>query len=197
MSRAISFPKTCTTCNEPKPESDFYRRKDGKCKKCQNVYRNKFHRKVYAPLQGGKKKCATCEVIKDITEFYISRKMPGCRQNACKSCNDARRDRERVAKKITAPMYKPSRKPERYTRAQFITIPCAVCDKPFEPTSSVVKRCGKACTLLVNRFYTRGIRNLDYDTGDVAVSNATQLARIWLRSTHCIYCGDPFVESGG
>lgn len=78
--------KICNICNETKDVSNFH--KNGKayypaCKPCKSNKRKQIR---YERPSEGIRKCCSCEIEKDISEFYSDKSSPTGLQTYCKNC---------------------------------------------------------------------------------------------------------------
>lgn len=141
--------KTCSTCKEDKPVSEFYKNSghsDGlasRCKKCHDggksdATRSNKKKLLKAARDMGFNICSSCDVPKPLSEFY-----PG--EHRCKKCESERASR--YNRKV-----KTGWTQEDYDRAYSIQGGCCdICHRQFDVLSadhchSKNKKRGLLCT---------------------------------------------------
>lgn len=120
----ILVAKTCTSCGEPHPISDFPVAKsqtDGHASSCSNCTRNyqknyyrsgpvnpntegrekyakrsdqEIHQYLSIKYPDGTKECTLCHHIKPLTEYYQNKSNPSVVQSRCKECMKSRGSRQ-------------------------------------------------------------------------------------------------------
>ena len=141
--------------------------------------------------------CKRCSLEKDESEFTLDNSYPDKLHYVCRLCkNEISRAQKFVAKRGQKVYASRFFQPEMANpEVDYHTKICDICDEKFYPFSSQNVRC-QNCTSIVDNVH----RKLNPGKGfyhiarKASYSAKIEVARIFLRTNTCAYCGGGFTE---
>lgn len=142
------------------------------------------------------RKCAKCNTVKNLTDFYRCRTKPLGREHTCKECKCAYQKAQIRKKKI----YASTVWPKDADTSIYIEKQCDVCYALFLPRNKYQTNCS-LCTEIYTNVY-RKISTVCSKWGDnsqpqrekIARNIVAYAARTYLESTNCCYCGRAYTD---
>lgn len=175
--------KQCSQCGKRLPESAFHttkREPETRCKICVAAYLREW-RKTRSIVDKGTRTCRVCKKRKPLVAFQGERSSKKGRSWRCYECQYVYQTQWRLKKRGDRPTYKRSGS----LGGPFIVKQCDICAQPYEPASSLQKRC-KPCQKYL-RTRTQALSLCDDDRYRVVMA---------LRTTReCQYCRDPLIDA--
>lgn len=140
--------------------------------------------------------CITCKVEKPRSDFSPNVAKKDGKQGQCRTCCN----RRRTAARRKVPVYLSNRVSE--PGVQYITGECSICDTVFDKASSQQKRCSSCSRLVLHDLWprlgcSRNGRGKLRGPNRPSISDVNEIARRWVRSHTCRYCGEGFTDSNG